>query len=123
MLAFLKGSSNPKDQIPGCANYDRDHGGCMSGEVCKIEQGQRCDYFEKAVLPTARDIGQAARIYSRYQEHVKIRKGFLHAANENRLCPDCGAGLRPRQRYCQDCSKKRRRETYRRRREAIRQSA
>lgn len=123
LMAFLKGSSNPKDQIPGCANYDRNLGGCVSGEGCKVEQGQRCDYFEKAVLPTAGTIGQADRIYSLYQDRVGIEETLLPNVSKSRPCPGCGVGLRPRQRYCDICSKKRRRETYRRRRKAIRKSA
>jgi hypothetical protein len=47
LIMFLKGSSNPKQQMPGCANYDHYYGGCSLWGECRQEQGKRCDYFEE----------------------------------------------------------------------------
>lgn len=111
LVAFLKGSANPKDSMPGCANYDHHYGGCLFGATCLIEKGKRCGYFEKAVLPTAADIGQTERIYSLYEKQCKV-SGLL-CRPQQRLCPDCGTGLKPRQKLCDKCKKKHRQKTNR----------
>ena len=117
LIAFLKGSSDPKEQMPGCANYDHHYGGCLFEDTCFVQEGKRCGYFEKAVLPTAADIGLKESVYSQYAKQVGI-EGYLHLDNGDiRKCPDCGAELKPRQKYCDDCSKKRRRATYRKTRQ------
>jgi len=113
LIAFLKGSSNPEDRIPGCANYDHHYGGCHFAEVCKVQQGQRCDYFEKNVLPTAEEIGLGDCVNAQYAKQVGLKQDLIASRGEIRRCPTCGAALRHRQRFCNDCSKKRRRETYR----------
>lgn len=33
-----------------CANYDHYYGGCLFGDECLVEQGKRCEYFERVVL-------------------------------------------------------------------------
>ena len=115
LIAFLKGTSNPEDGMPGCANYDHYYGGCLLWETCKVERGQRCGYFEKAVLPTAADIGLSERMYSLYEKQCSV-SGPLERS-QTRICPDCGTGLKPRQRYCDNCAKKHRRESYRKARD------
>jgi len=116
----LKGSSDPKDQMPGCANYDHHYGGCLFenfGGACAVEIGKRCGYFERAVLPTSAETGQREHIYGLYEQTVgviidtaKTRK----RTGDARPCPDCGSPLRTRQRYCDTCSTRRQREQNRR---------
>ncbi len=108
LIAFLKGSTDPKAGMPGCANYDHHYSGCLYGG-CLAEAGQRCGYFEKAVLPIAGEIGQQ-KIYAAYES---LTGADPLARPQARLCPDCGAELKPRQRYCDDCKRKRRRQSYR----------
>ena len=112
LIAFLKGNTDPKKQMPGCANLDHHYGGCLFAQECKVQQGKRCHYFEEAVLPTAADIGQMEHIYSQYQSHVGLA-GYGLQAGKIRPCPDCGGELLPRQRYCSDCKRKRARASKR----------
>ncbi|MBA7632894.1 hypothetical protein ES703_40450 [subsurface metagenome] len=115
LIAFLKGSSKAAEQMSGCANLDRHYSGCLLGKTCKVEQGQRCGYFEKAVLPTAADIGLGERMYSLYEKQCSV-SGTLERS-QMRICPDCGTGIKARQRYCDNCKKRRRRKSYRKARE------
>jgi len=108
LIAFLKGNTDPAVGMPGCANYDHHYSGCLYG-ACLVEAGQRCGYFEKAVLPIAGEIGQQ-KIYAAYES---LTGADPLARPQARLCPDCGAELKPRQRYCDDCKRKRRRQSYR----------
>ena len=110
LIVFLKGDSNPKDKVPGCSNYDHYYGGCLFDESCKVQSGQRCGYFEKAVLPTAIDTGQFENIIRRYKRRCKIEY-FDHSTI--RTCPDCGNELPANKKYCSTCIVKRRRLTYR----------
>ena len=113
LIAFLKGTSNPADRMPGCANYDGHYGGCLYADTCSVQDGQRCAYFERAVLPTAADIGLKELVYSLYQKHVGIEQDCELETGDIRRCPDCSAELRKRQRYCDDCSRKRKLEAQR----------
>jgi hypothetical protein len=113
LVAFLKGSSNPEDQMPGCSNYDQHHGGCLSGDSCLVETGKRCGYFERAVLPTAADMGLKELVYSMYERQVGIASIGQFYYGNIRKCPDCGAELKPRQRYCENCARRRRIVAYR----------
>ena len=134
LLTFLRGERDPKRVMPGCANYDHHYGGCLfcwkgcdpedclycvdfaairEYSRCLVEQEQRCGYFERAVLPTAESIGLKKFVYSLYRRHVGIEDDYLLDAGEIRRCPDCEAELKPRQRYCDSCSAKRRLESYR----------
>ena len=113
LIAFLKGNTDPAVGMPGCANYDHHYGGCLFGDACFVEQGKRCEYFEKAVLPTAADIGLKELVYSLYERQVGIAGIGQFDGGNIRRCPDCGAELRRRQRYCDDCKRKRRRKSYR----------
>lgn len=111
LIRFLRSTTDVKAGMPGCANYNHHYGGCLFAKKYKVEQGKRCSYFEKAVLPTAADIGRRDEIYYQYEVKCKVtepltRPGF-------RLCPDCGAGLNFRERYCKTCSRKRRKATNR----------
>jgi len=116
LIAFLKGSTNPAEGMPGCGNYDHHYGGCLFGDKCLVQEGQRCEYFERAVLPTAADIGLKDVVYSAYERQVGIAGNGLLKRDQIRRC-QCGAELKRRQRYCDDCTAKRRRQTYRRSRQ------
>ncbi|MBN2127951.1 MAG: hypothetical protein JW741_00565 [Sedimentisphaerales bacterium] len=117
LLAFLRGSTDPAAGMPGCANYDSAHGGCLLGDHCTVEQGQRCGFFERAVLPTAADIGLSVQIHAQYARQVGLSDAGELGREPSRSCPDCGAELKPRQRYCDTCSARRRRDSYRRARQ------
>ena len=117
LIAFLKGSSNPKEMMPGCANYDHHSGGCLLAETCFVQKDRRCHYFEEVVLPTAADIGQLELVRSLYERHVGVAETEPDT-NRIRRCPGtdrhgCGAVLPPRKRYCDKCRDERRRDTYR----------
>lgn len=123
LIAFLRGHTDPVVGMPGCANYDHHYGGCLfrtakgkpsknlleeekSKCPCLVEIGKRCSYFERAVLPTAADIGLREYVYAAYERQVGL-SGRLKT-EPVRYCPECGAELKPRQRYCDECSRKRR---------------
>ena len=110
LLSFLRGSSDSKDGTPGCSNYDHYYGGCLLSEKCDVEQGKRCAYFEKAVLPTAWQTGCGESVLNQYQGRTKSVTQVQ--VKKARQC-SCGAILKPRQRYCDRCKKKRRLETMR----------
>jgi hypothetical protein len=115
LIAFLKGNTDPAVGMPGCANYDHHYGGCLFEDKCFVEEGQRCGYFEKAVLPKAADIGLGERMYSLYEKQCNVSSTLERS--QTRICPDCGTGLKPRQRYCDNCKRRRRQKSYRRARE------
>ena len=106
LIAFLKGSPNPLRHMPGCANYDHYYGGCLTESVCKVEQSQRCAYFERAVLPTG-----DAEIYEKYEQHCGM-EGPLPRPQVRRC--ECGQILGSRQRLCEKCKDRNRKESYRR---------
>ena len=103
LIAFLKGSTDPKAGIPGCANYDHHYGGCLHGK-CLVLEGKRCAYFERAVLPTG-----DSNIRQKYED---LTGAYIEGLAVN-LCSDCGKSIPPRRRYCDRCTQKRRRATYR----------
>jgi hypothetical protein len=117
LIAFLKGSTDPAAGMPGCANFDHHYGGCLLADTCKVQDGKRCGYFERAVLPTAEEIGLTDVVYSAYEAHVGIAGNGLLNRGQIRRCPDCGDEVGPRQRYCANCSSRRRRQSYRRARQ------
>jgi len=95
-LSFLRGTSDPKDGTPGCANYDHYYGGCLLQEKCNVEEGKRCAYFEKAVLPTAWQIGCGESLLKQYRqksgdETIGKVKEIKHV--EENLC-ECGEPLK-----------------------------
>ena len=105
LITFLKGSTNPAVGMPGCANYDHHYGGCLVEATCKVEQGRRCGYFERAVLPTGN-----AEVCQKYEQHCGV-KGPLARAQLRRC--ECGQILDDRQRFCEKCRKRRRQKTNR----------
>ena len=44
-----------KARNPGCANFDYHYDCCLFRDECLVQKGQRCEYFERAVLPTISD--------------------------------------------------------------------
>ncbi len=107
LIRFLKGTTDVKAGMPGCANYDRLSGDCLLGKKCKVEQGKRCSYFERAVLPTG---GSDIR-----EKYESLTGAYIEGETRN-LCNDCGRPIPPRRRYCDKCVVKRRQATYRQRR-------
>jgi hypothetical protein len=96
-----------------CANYDKHDETCLFGDSCKIMDGQRCDYFEKAVLgpPDYRlklPDYDYQKLFAQYAEQTKAEKQQVNV----RRC-GCGTPLRHRQRFCDECTLKRRRKTKR----------
>lgn len=107
LIQFLKGTTNPKDGTPGCADYDHHYGDCLFSK-CKVEQGNRCSYFERAVLPTG-----SSDVREKYESITGV---YIEGIAVN-LCGDCGYRIPPRRRYCDKCVEKRRKATYRQRRD------
>ena len=44
-----------KKRNPGCANFDYHYDSCLFRDECLVQKGQRCEYFERAVLPAISD--------------------------------------------------------------------
>jgi len=96
-----------------CANFDKHDQECLSGGACKVLNGQRCGYFEKAVLepqgyPYRLPGYDYGKLFAQYAEQTGANKRKVKA----RRC-ECGNPLRSRQRYCDGCAEERRRETKR----------
>ncbi len=109
LTVFLKGSTDPKAGMPGCANFDHHYGSCLFG-ACLVELGECCSYFERAVLPTG-----SSDIRRKYEALTGV---YIEGEAVN-LCGDCGRTIPPRRRYCDRCVQKRRRATYRQSRQKI----
>jgi len=112
LLSFLRGSSDQNNGTPGCSNYNHEHGGCLlcwskcdksvcvacelQDTRCRVELGQRCNYFEKAVLPTAWQIGCGDSILKQYRQKsgedlIGKVKEIKH--EDTKYC-ECGEPLR-----------------------------
>lgn len=104
LIAFLKGSTDPKAGMPGCANFDHHYGGCLFQDVCFVQEDKRCGYFEKGVLPVGDSITR--------QKYEALTGAYIEGQVMN-LCSDCGKLVPPRRRYCDNCKKKRRQKTNR----------
>ena len=48
-------TDDTKKRNPGCANFDYHYNCCLFRDECLVQKGQRCEYFERAVLPTISD--------------------------------------------------------------------
>jgi len=66
---------------------------------------------------TAADIGLSAQVHALYAKQVGLDDTCELGAETPRACPDCGGELKARQRYCDTCSARRRRDSYRRARQ------
>ncbi len=85
---------------------------------CKVGRGERCEYFERTVLPLADQASPAddPRLQARRAEARRAyrRKHDLDGAEEpGRRCPDCGGPLPKGKRLCEACRQRRRRVSYR----------
>ena len=94
-----------------CCNYDRRYKVCIDGNPCKVLVGVQCGYFERAVLGSAdykyRLPGyDFQKLFALYAEHTKTKTQLVN----QRVC-DCGSSLRHRQRFCDKCSQKRRKDS------------
>ena len=49
------GDTDLKARRPGCANFDYHYDGCLFRDECLVQHGERCEYFERAVLPAVAD--------------------------------------------------------------------
>ena len=109
LKAFIVGKSDPKLNLPGCANYNREYDCCMDDGDCRVLQGERCSYFERAVLPVAKQSGRMVVI----DEYVKISGGshisFLSGV-KRKVCLTCGTPVPGRHKYCEKCKKARNRD-------------
>jgi len=118
-----------------CANLTLD-GGCMGIPVqslaappgkavahplgkCLIAERKRCSYFERCILPLAdwrrpeeKKGAQQGRLKARATYH-RLHRISVPELEEPRVCPDCGALLAKRARYCEICSKDRRKKNAR----------
>ncbi len=90
-----------------CLGLDVSNKRFMNQDKCLILRKKRCDYFKKCVLPLARLKGCYDGII---REYMKIDK-TIDQSEEARFC-ECGAELRPRQRFCAKCRKIRRLKTH-----------
>jgi len=96
-----------------CANYNKHYQLCADDKPCKVLSGQRCGYFEKAVLgpPDYKyklPDYDYAKLFAQYAEQTKAENQIV----KQRLC-GCGKPLRLRQRYCDTCKQKKRQKTKR----------
>lgn len=106
LRAFIRGSTNPKDKTPGCANLDGSD--CIfitDGDdyPCLIEIGKACPYFEKAVLPTAEDIGKSEYMRKAYAKQIGLDADKVSASDAARHCPGCDVELKAGEKYCKSC--------------------
>jgi len=108
LIRFIKGDVSAG--IVGCCNYQ--DSGCLLWGDCKVETGQRCSYFEKTVLPTAAELGIQENILAAYSLKTNSPDVLIKATKSIRRC-SCGEVLKPRQRICDKCSEKSRKQAYR----------
>jgi len=90
-------------------------------EICLIKQKKRCSFFEKIILPLADKKNKNKDEYQKAKE-IYINKFNIPNINNNyqsRKCPDCLGLLSKYQRFCDRCRKKRRRDSYKKRKKII----
>lgn len=105
-----------------CANH-RCNGSCLGmpaltqrgskifpADKCRVAEGKRCQYFEACVMPLAVEMG-APHLVDEYQNKTNsmILGSSARAHVEMRTC-GCGTPLAARQRTCDRCQAKKRRE-------------
>ena len=78
---------------------------------CLLLLKKRCRYFEDAVLPLANDPPSSYKPgeLQECRERYYAMMGIPRKSPTVRTCPDCGAALAKRQRFCARCSSKRER--------------
>jgi len=102
--------------------------GCwrLKGRECLVIEGERCREFETSIFPIAvrslrllrnKDKQDDRRVVEAYLcDHAELRETLVPERDNNavRPCPDCGAPLAPRARFCETCRVARRRKSDRR---------
>ena len=94
-----------------CAGYTE--GGCIDGK-CLVLEGERCEYFEKAVLPPI-DYTYSPEVESipvLHKEYSNIHEDFCDGA-ELRHC-ECGRPMAKGKQLCKKCKKKRKQDSKKR---------
>ncbi len=91
-----------------CANYDNHYRACVWGWSCRVLDGKRCAYLERAVLCSPNYKYKLPhydyqKLSAQYTESI----GTKSEAVKQRLC-DCANPLNHRQRHCDSCAQKRR---------------
>lgn len=89
-------------------------GGCLFEGECLVLTGKRCQYFERAVLgPADYKYRVPGYDYEKiFEQYGRINFSFLNKTVKIRRC-ECGATLNPRQRCCEKCARRKRRESQR----------
>ena len=97
-----------------CADYDESQGACIHDKACSVLAGEPCAHFERAVLgpPDYPYRVPGYNYHKIFSEYGKINPAFAARGVSVRRC-ECGAILQPRQRVCEKCRDRKRRETYR----------
>ena len=108
-----------------CANYQ--NGVCTGvdteqrrflpeGSACLLSSGKACRYLEDSILPMEKwDWKNPAerQAFQRAANDYRIMHPDFVSAPAQRRCPDCRENaLRPRQRLCDGCSKRRRKTSH-----------
>ena len=118
-----------------CANFVASDNSCMGITVDSLDGSrfeahplttcllagtpiQPCRYFERCILPLADAPSPAGKPHLQ-QERLEARRQYLALRKAEipemnlRTCPDCGAPVARRRRYCEKCGSRRRRESTR----------
>jgi len=97
-----------------CANYDSHRKLCIDGKPCKVLAGQPCRHFERAVLGAPEHPYKLPGYDYRklFEQYGRINPKLAGRGVVIRRC-ECGATLQPRERVCEKCRARKRRETYR----------
>ena len=112
-----------------CCNFNRQNNECLpTDSVCKILEGKPCGWFRDAVLrgcdlayPYAKNVEKFPTLKKLYKQ-IDPAYGNVIEEQKARFC-ECGQPLKPRQRYCEKCARKRRLATYRKKRQISNMSA
>ncbi len=108
LVSFIRAECDNITSTNLCLGLDVFGKRFMDQDRCLVLRKKRCDYFKKCVLPLAKLMGCYDRIF---KEYIKFDK-TVDQSEEARFC-ECGEELKPRERFCERCRKKRRRETKR----------
>ncbi len=85
---------------------------------CQVIEGKPCKFFKDSVLGPEDEKYPHLCFVKDPAFEMRVRKQYKridHTVVEAdiRRCPDCGAALRSRQKFCDKCAEKRRRQTMR----------
>ena len=100
-----------------CACYENGEPSCI-GEyrtgTCLIMQAKPCGYFKRAVFPICDPSYKFATETGKYEKllrlYKKIDPNIVETDEQIRKC-SCGQPLKPRRRYCEKCTARRRRDS------------